>query len=168
MSGARRIVVQCLLALTLLLPGFAAARAQGIDAPTPTRRDLPPTKRLDILAQSLGMTKLQKDDLKIRIDAAHKAAAPARATLSTAHAAMMAAAGTGKPEDLDAAVGAYAAALTTMTELEVKALAEVLATLTPEQQTAARTNGIRTSFFLFRGIFLDDKRWNVEPPAYGY
>jgi hypothetical protein len=55
-----------------------------------------------------------------------------------------------------------------MTQLEVKTLAELLLSLTPEQQAAARTNGIRTPFFLFRGIFLDDRRWNVEPATAGY
>jgi hypothetical protein len=55
-----------------------------------------------------------------------------------------------------------------MTQLEVRALAEVLAMLTPEQQAQARTAGIRTPFFLFRGIFLDDRRWNVEPATSGY
>lgn len=168
MTRHRSMCVRMLLALVVVLLGSAVSQSQGIDAPTPTGRDLPPTKRLDILAQSLALTKVQKDDVKVRIDRAHKAAEPARAALSTAHGALVAAAGTGRSSDLETPAAAYAAALTAMAQLEVQALADVLAMLTPEQQAAARTNGIRVPFFLFRGIFLDEKRWNVEPPSDGY
>jgi Spy/CpxP family protein refolding chaperone len=149
---------------------MAAVRAQGdLVAPTPTGRDPVPTNRLDILAASLGLTKEQKSVVKTRLDAAHKGAAPVRARLLATRAAIAAAVQAGKPQtEVDSAVAAHAADIAAMTQLEVKALADVLAMLTPEQQNAARTKGIRTPFFLFRGIFLDNGRWNVEPATSGY
>jgi Spy/CpxP family protein refolding chaperone len=173
MTRRHRLVARALIGSLVLVVGLAGAatvaRAQGIDAPTPTGRDLPPTNRLDILAVSLGLTKEQKDTVKSRIDAEHKGAAPVRARLLSTRAAIVAAIQAAKPQaDIDAAVAAHAAEITAMTQLEVKALAEVLAMLTPDQQAKARTTGIRTPFFLFRGIFLDDRRWNVAPAASGY
>jgi hypothetical protein len=168
-----RSIVARLLASSLLVLAVAAsgrgAGAQGIDAPTPTGRDLPPTNRLDILAVSLGLTKTQKDDVKRALDQVHESAAPLRVRLRSTRAAIVGAVQAGKPQaELDLAVEAHATEITAMTELEVQALAGVLAMLTPEQQAAARTAGIRTPFFLFRGIFLDDRRWNVAPATSGY
>ena len=160
--------------LVLLMGGLAAimpaVRAQGdLSAPIPTGRDPLPTNRLDILAASLGLTKDQKVTVKTQLDAAHQSAAPARARLLSTRSAIAVAVQAGKPQaEVDAAVASHAAAITAMTQLEVKALAEVLAMLTPDQQTEARTKGIRTPFFLFRGIFLDNGHWNVEPATSGY
>lgn len=180
MNGTYRTVTRAFASLLLIaaLAGELAGgwigsavvvRAQGIDAPTPTGREPAPTNRLDILAASLGLTKDQKNSVKTRLDAAHKNAAPNRARLLSTRAAIVAAVQAGKPQpEIDAAVAAHAAEITAMTQLEVKALAEVLGMLTPDQQAAARTNGIRTPFFLFRAIFLDDRRWNVEPATGGY
>lgn len=172
MTRRHRMVARMLigsLVLAVGVVGGTTVRTQGIDAPTPTGRDLPPTNRLDILAVSLGLTKEQKDTVKTQLDAEHKSAAPVRARLLSTRAAIVAAIQATKPQaDIDAAAAAYAAEVTAMTQLEVKALAEVLAMLTPDQQTRARTNGIRTPFFLFRGIFLDDRRWNTAPAASGY
>jgi Spy/CpxP family protein refolding chaperone len=168
-----RIAARTLLWL-LLLPGGLAAPAtlvgaQGIDAPTPTGRDPLPTNRLDILAASFDLTKDQKNTVKTQLDAAHKSAAPVRARLLSTRAAIVAAIRGGSQQaEVDAAVAAHAAEITAMTQLEVKALADVLTMLTPDQQAAARTNGIRVPFFLFRGIFLDNRRWNVEPETSGY
>jgi Spy/CpxP family protein refolding chaperone len=159
-----------LLLVTALTASAAVVRAQGdLVAPTPTGRDPIPTNRLDILAASLGLTKEQKSSVKTRLDAAHKSAAPVRAQLLATRAAIAAAVQAGKPQsEIDAAVAAHAAEIGAMAQLEMKALAEVLGMLTPEQQTAARTKGIRTPFFLFRGIFLDNGHWNVEPVSTGY
>ena len=169
-----RPLARASLILLLLLAGAATGvpvvRAQGdLSAPTPTGRDPIPTSRLDILVASLGLTKEQKSVVKTQLDAAHKSAAPVRARLLSTRSAIVAAVQAGKPRaEVDAAVAAHAAEITTMTQLEVKALAEVLAMLTPDQQTAARTKGIRTPFFLFRGIFLENGRWNVDPATSGY
>ena len=176
MNGQRRGCARLCasLILCLLVGGLGAGvrpvGAQGdLSAPTPTGRDPIPTNRLDILAASLGLTKNQKAIVKTRLEAAHKNAAPVRASLLSTRSAIVAAVQAGKPQaEVDAAVAAYAAQISAMTQLEVKALADVLAGLTPEQQTAARTQGIRTPFFLFRGIFMDHARWNVEPPTSGY
>lgn len=173
MTRQNRMLGRTLIGCLLLLGGLAAsptiARAQSIDAPTPTGRDLPPTNRLDILAVSLGLTKDQKATVKARLDALHNDAAPVRARLHSTRVAIVAAVETGKPQaEVDAVAAAHATEITAMTVLEVKALAEVLSMLTPDQQTTARTTGIRTPFFLFRGIFLDDHRWNVAPQPSGY
>jgi Spy/CpxP family protein refolding chaperone len=161
--------VAALIVLTGLAVPASIVRAQGIEAPTPSGRELPPTNRLDNQAASLGLTKDQKDTVKSRLDAAHKNAAAVRGRLLSTRAAIVAAVQAGKPQtEIDAAAATHAAEITAMTQLEVKALAEVLAMLTPDQQTAARTNGIRAPFFLFRGIFLDERRWNVEPTTSGY
>jgi Spy/CpxP family protein refolding chaperone len=165
-----RILPVLLLGVSLLLASPVGLGAvQEIDAPVPSGRDLPPTNRLDILAVSLGLTKEQKTTVKAQIDEAHKSAAPVRARLAPTRAAMVTAVREGRPQgEIDAAVAAHAAEITAMTQLEVKALAGVLAALTPDQQARARANGIRAAFFLFRGIFLDDRRWNVEPATAGY
>jgi hypothetical protein len=153
----------------MAISGLGGLRAQDIVSPTPTGRDPVPTNRLDILAASFGLSKDQKNAVKTRLDSAHKEAAPVRARLLASRGAIVAALQAGKPQqDVDQTVAAHAADITAMTLLEVKALAEVLAMLTPEQQAAARTNGIRTPFFLFRSIFLDERRWNVAPVAGGY
>ena len=53
-----------------------------------------------------------------------------------------------------------------MASLEMKTLAQMLTQLDPEQ----RTNGaaVRTAFFLMRGIFLDDKKWDAVPDGRSY
>jgi len=50
--------------------------------------------------------------------------------------------------------------------LEMKTLADVLTHLEPDQ----RTNGaaIRSAFFMMRGIFLDDKKWDAVPDSRSY
>jgi len=168
--GRRSTASLVLVLVASLIASVAVVRAQGdLVAPTPTGRDPVPTNRLDILAASLGLTKEQKSAVKTQLDASHKSAAPVRARLLTTRAAIAAAVQAGKPQpDVDAAVAAHAAEMAAMAQLEIKSLAEVLAMLTPEQQAEARTKGIRTPFFLFRGIFLDNGRWNVEPVSTGY
>ena len=46
-----------------------------------------------------------------------------------------------------------------MTELEMKTLADVLSVVTPEQ----KKQGTAAAFYLMRGIFLDEKKWNEMP-----
>ena len=173
MNRGGRMVTRSLVGSLILLVGLSGAAvvasAQGIDAPTPTGRDLPPTDRLGILAVSLGLTKEQKAAVKTRLDAAHKGAAPIRTRLLSTRTAIVDAVQGSKPQaDIDAAVATHASEITAMTQLEVKVLAEVLAMLTPDQQATVRSTGIRTPFFVFRGIFLEERRWNVTPATSGY
>jgi hypothetical protein len=53
-----------------------------------------------------------------------------------------------------------------MTALEMQALAQVLQTLDQEQR--ANGAGVRSAFFLMRGIFLDNKRWDDTPDGRSY
>jgi Spy/CpxP family protein refolding chaperone len=123
--------------------------------------------RLEILANAFALNKDQKKTVKGLLDDAHKAAAPTRDALASSHAAIGAAIAANKSQaEIDAAVKEYAKHAAAMTELEMKALAQVLTPLEPEQ----RTNGaaIRTAFFLMRGIFLDDKKWDAVPDSRSY
>jgi len=123
--------------------------------------------RLEILANGFDLTKDQKKTVKTLLDDAHKGAAATREALASSHAAIGAAiaANTGQAE-IDAAVKEYAKHAAAMTELEMKALADVLMKLEPEQ----RTNGaaIRSAFFMMRGVFLDDKKWDAVPDSRSY
>lgn len=123
--------------------------------------------RLEILANGFALTKDQKKTVKTLLDDAHKGAAATREALATSHAAIGAAIAANKSQaEIDAAVKEYAKQAAAMTELEMKALAEVLMKLEPEQ----RTNGaaIRSAFFMMRGIFLDDKKWDAVPDSRSY
>lgn len=124
--------------------------------------------RLDSLAESFKMTREQKDATKSAIDAAHKAAGPIRDGLRTTRAAISTAVTQRKPQaEIDAAVDAYAEHATAMAELEMKTLAEVLRGLTPEQRQNSAAS--QQAFFMFRGIFLDERRWNfIADGFYGY
>ena len=123
--------------------------------------------RLEILANGFNLTKDQKKEVKTLLDDAHKGAAQTREALASSHAAIGAAIAANKSQaEIDAAVKEYAKQAAAMTELEMKALADVLTKLEPDQ----RTNGaaIRSAFFMMRGIFLDDKKWDAVPDSRSY
>jgi Spy/CpxP family protein refolding chaperone len=123
--------------------------------------------RLDILEVSFKLTGDQKDAIEEILNAAHKSAAPVRKELTSTRNAISAAVMTGADQAaVDQAINAYAAQTTAMAAIEMKALAQVLQALGPEQRQ--NTTGIRTAFFLFRGMFLDDRRWNTIPESRGY
>ena len=115
---------------------------------------------MDLLTDAMSLTGDQKDAVKARMDAAHKAAAPIRADLASTRAALAAAAAkAGGGSDIPAAADTYGDAATAMTELEMKTLAEILTLVTPEQ----KKQGTAPAFYLMRGAFLDDKKWNEIP-----
>jgi len=123
--------------------------------------------RLEVLANSFNLTKDQKKTVKTLLDDAHKAAAPTREALASSHAAIATAIAANKGQaEIDAAVKQYAQQAAAMASLEMKTLAQMLTQLEPEQ----RTNGaaVRTAFFLMRGIFLDDKKWDAVPDGRSY
>ena len=126
----------------------------------------PPT-RLQILETAFGLKKEQKKAVKSILDDAHKRAAPIREGLISARAAIAAAVEAGKSQsDVDAAVSGYASQAAAMAALEMKALADVIQVLEPAQR--ANQTGIRSAFFLMRGMFLDNKRWDDVPDNRGY
>jgi Spy/CpxP family protein refolding chaperone len=123
--------------------------------------------RLDILEAAFTLDGDQKDAVKTALDEAHKTAAPVRKELASTRGALSAAIMTGKDQaEVDQAVNAYAAQVTAMAGIEMKALAGVLRALRPEQQQNGAA--VRTAFFLVRGMFLDDRRWNIIPEPRGY
>ena len=123
--------------------------------------------RLETLEADFKLTKDQKKAVKGILDEAHKGAAPTREALSRTRTALAAAivAGKGQP-DIDAAVNAYAEQAAAMTAVEMKALAQVMESLDKDQR--ANQAGVRSAFFLMRGIFLDNKKWDEVPDARAY
>jgi Spy/CpxP family protein refolding chaperone len=113
--------------------------------------------RMELFTDALSLTGDQKDVVKNKLDAAHKAAAPIRAELAKARAALAVAAETNG--DIPAASQAYADPSSAMAELEMRTLADILASVTPEQ----KKQGTAATFYLMRGIFLDEKKWNEMP-----
>lgn len=155
-----------LVATVVVLGAFpipASTQRGGSGAPpTPLEQT-----RLNILESAFKMNKDQKKAVKTILDDAHKDAASVRESLSRTHAAIAAAIQSSKSQDVvDAAVNEYALHAAAMTALEMQALAQVLHTLDQEQR--ANGAGVRSAFFLMRGIFLDTKRWDDTPDGRSY
>jgi Spy/CpxP family protein refolding chaperone len=161
----RRALVGLLAAVVVVaaLPARAFTQRGGGGAPpTPLEQT-----RLNILESGFKLNKDQKKAVKTVLDEAHKSAAPVRAALTRTHAAIAAAIQSNKSqEEIDAAVNEYAQQAAAMTALEMQALAQVLQTLDQEQR--ANGAGVRSAFFLMRGIFLDNKRWDDTPDGRSY
>jgi hypothetical protein len=123
--------------------------------------------RLETLEADFKLTKDQKKAVKSILDDAHKGAAPTREALTRTRTALAAAIVAGKSQaEIDAAVNAYAEQAAAMTAVEMKALAQVMESLDKDQR--ANQAGVRSAFFLMRGIFLDNKKWDEIPDARGY
>jgi hypothetical protein len=123
--------------------------------------------RLETLEADFKLTKDQKKAVKSILDDAHKSASPTREALTRTRTALAAAIVAGKGQsDIDAAVNAYAEQAAAMTAVEMKALAQVMESLDKDQR--ANQAGVRSAFFLMRGIFLDNKKWDEIPDARGY
>lgn len=148
-------------AIFLLLSPLAAqrgGRGGGI------RPIVAPESRLVSLEKSFELTKDQKNQIKALMDAAHKNAAPIRDGLLKAHEAMGAAVQGGKAQpEIDAAARAYAEQAAAMAALEMKALADIVKTLTDTQRS--NNAAISAAFFNMRGAFLDNRRWDEVPES---
>ena len=93
--------------------------------------------------------------------------APIREALTRTRTAIAAAIQAGRSQaDIDAAVNAYAEQAAAMAALEMKALGHVLQAL--DQNQRSNTDAVRSAFFMMRGIFLDNKRWDEVPDSRGY
>jgi len=162
---ASRALVGLLAAAVLVaaFPTRAFTQRTGGGAPaTPLEQT-----RLNILESGFKLNKDQKKAVKTILDEAHKSAAPVREALTRTHAAIGAAIQAGKNQaDIDAAVNEYAQQSAAMTALEMKALAQVLQALDPEQR--GNQQAVRSAFFLMRGIFIDNKRWDDTPDGRSY
>lgn len=123
--------------------------------------------RLEILAAGFNLNKDQKRAVKTILDDAHKSAAPVREGLTRTRAAIAAAIQASKEQsEIDRAISDYAEQAAAMTVLEMTTLAQVIQTLDHAQR--GNSAGIRSAFFLMRGIFLDKKRWDDVPDSRSY
>jgi len=158
--GACAVVV---VAATLAAPTFAQ-RGGGRGGGGSVTFQL---TRLEILASGFDLNKDQKRAIKTILDDAHKSAAPVREGLTRTRAAIAAAIQASKEQaEVDRAISDYAEQAAAMTALEMTTLAQVIQTL--DQAQRGNSAGIRTAFFLMRGIFLDKKRWDDVPDSRSY
>jgi hypothetical protein len=120
-----------------------------------------PLTRSELLEVSLKLDKNQKKTVKTILDDGLKNAAPIREGLVRTRAAIVAAIQAGKPQpEIDAAVRSYAEQAAAMTELEMKALAQIFQALEKEQM--GNTAAVQSAFYMMRGIF-NDKKWDDYP-----
>jgi Spy/CpxP family protein refolding chaperone len=125
------------------------------------------SNRLDIFTTAFTLDKDQKKKVQTILDEGYKSAAPIRGQLTTARAAIVAAIQAGKPQsDLDPLVRDYAVHVTAMTSAEMKALADITRVLKDEQKGNA--SATQAALYLMRGMFINDKKWNITPDGRGY
>lgn len=123
-----------------------------------------PQSRLIAMEKSFELTKDQKNAVKLLMDTAHKDAAPIREGLIRTHAALGAAVQANKDQaETDAASKAYAEQAAAMAAAEMKAMAGVMKLLTEAQR--GNSAAISSTFFNFRGAFLDNKKWDDVPES---
>ena len=170
---ARRETTRAILGLFLalvagmLLTTISAQRGAGGRSGSGGGGAAPQFTRLEILETGFKFTKDQKKAVKTILDDAHKSAAPIREALTRTRGAIAAAIQANKPQpEIDAAVNHYAEPAAAMTALEMKSLAQMLQALDKDQR--ANAAGVRSAFFLMRGIFLDNKRWDDIPDSRSY
>jgi len=160
-AGFALVAATFAVPLTVAVPTFAQKGGGGsrgggsISMPQPQGR-------LDILERAFTLTKDQKKAVKTLMDDAHKSAAPAREGLAKTRAAVAAAIQANKSAaDIDAAVKSYAEQSAAMAGIEMKALADLMKALDPPQR--ANNAAVSQAFFMMRGAFLDNKKWDDIP-----
>ena len=130
----------------------------GGDAP-PMMGGGPGTK-IDMISNTLSLTKDQKKAAKTMLDDAAKEATPLREQLSKARIAIADAVQAKKSEaDVNQAVNAYAALATQMTSIEVKTFTKIHDLLDVTQK--ANNNGVNMVFGMMKNLFAT-KNWNEE------
>ena len=164
LSMRRTIAATCGLALLLTSAVFAQRGGRGGGGGGGMAAA---SSRLDIFTTVFTLDKDQKNKVKTILDDGHKNAATIRGQLATARAAIAAAIQAGKPQsDIDALVRDYAVHVTAMTSAEMKALADITRVLNDEQKTNA--SATQSALYLMRGMFINDKKWNITPDGRGY
>lgn len=165
MAALRLRLVTGVIAVVIALPCTAVAQRGGGGAGGGSGASL--QSRLDQLTAMFTLDKDQKNQVKKTLDDAHKKAAPVRQQLAAARAAIAAAIDAGKsPADIEAALTTYGTQVTAMAAEEMKALTAVAGLLTPEQRS--NTAALQGAVYFMRGIFIDDKKWNVVPDGRAY
>jgi Spy/CpxP family protein refolding chaperone len=169
-STVRHVAEALSVALVMLALGSilsAQRRGGGRSSGEADGAEVYPPTRMQILEADFHLKKDQKKAVKTIMDEAHKSAAPIREGLISARATIAAAIEGNKSQaEIDAAVNQYAIHAAAMAALEMKALAQVVQVLDDEQR--ANAAGIRSAFFLMRGMFLDNKRWDDVPDYRSY
>lgn len=123
--------------------------------------------RLDILTNLFALDGDQKKEIRGWLDEAHNTMAPTRKGLLDTRTTLAKAIQSGADQAaIDAAAAAYAAHVTTMTDAEMTVLARILKRITPEQR--ANQQAIAAGFALMRGIFANDRRWDIVPDGRAY
>ena len=168
MTGRHRVIFGFFLvvvpSLVVSTPAFAQGRGGG---GARMSAGAVSTGRLDSLEMSFKLTKDQKKAVKAILDDAHKSAAPVRDGLAKARAAIAAAVQANKGQaDIDQAVKGYAEQASAMTAIEMKALGQVLKSLDKDQM--ANSAAVSSAFFMMRGAFLDNKKWDDIPDGKSY
>jgi len=165
LSIRRTIAATC--GLTLLLSSAIVAQRGGRGGGGGGGGMVAASNRLDILTTVFTLDKDQKNKVKTILDDGYKSAAPIRGQLTTARAAIAAAIQASKPQaEIDKLVHDYAAQVTAMTSAEMKSLADITRGLNEDQKT--NTSAMQSALYLMRGMYINDKKWNITPDGRGY
>jgi len=152
------------LAAMLATTGLSAQRGGG-GAPGGGRAAQAAT-RLDILTAAFSLQDEQKKQVKSILDDGYKAAEPLRDALTKTRAVLAKAVQNEKDQAaIDAATTAYAKNATAMAQAEVKAVAEVLKALTPQQR--GNQTAVQSFVYVSRGMFYG-KKWDMAPDVRFY
>lgn len=117
--------------------------------------------RLELLTTLFTLTGDQKKQVKSVMDAEYKASSSARDQWTASRMAIgKLIQSSGAPAEIDQAVAKHAADATLMAAAESRALAKIVALLTPEQK--ANTAAIQMAVFHMRLAFAG-KKWDVAP-----
>jgi Spy/CpxP family protein refolding chaperone len=164
-SIRRTLALSC--GLALLLTSAVVAQRGGRGGGGGGGGMVASTNRLDILTTVFTLDKDQKNKVKTILDDGYKGTAPVRGQLTTARTAIAAAIQAGKPQaEIDKLVHDYAVQATAMTSAEMKALADITRVLNDEQKGNA--SAAVGALYLMRGMFINDKKWNISPDGRGY
>ena len=115
--------------------------------------------RLDLLSDTLKLSKDQRKDIKATMDDAQKDAAPVHELIVQRRLEIAGAVAAGKPqEEIAKAVHAEADLDAQMTSIELHAFAKAVAFLEVDQ----KQRGVPMVFAMVRGAF-NGKNWNSDP-----
>jgi hypothetical protein len=159
----RAVVVAGLVAASVGVPLLAQrGGGGGGGAPMPS---VELRSRLQILTEAFGLDRETRNAVRAALDAAHTEAGPLRLALYKSRQALAeAVAGGASAEAVSAAARAYGEAAAAMTAHEMKALVKLREHLSTEQ----RKQGTAVAFYLMRGMFLDERRWDARPEGRNY
>jgi Spy/CpxP family protein refolding chaperone len=117
--------------------------------------------RMDMMVKAFTLDDDQARQFRAAFDEGQKNAAPIKAALAQAHAAIGAAIQSAKGQaEVDKAVLDYATQSAAMASVEVKSLAAAMKSLRPEQ--LANQAAVTSALAMVHGMYLD--KWDSAPP----